>query len=174
MPGAGVSIDSCTVLIPQSADRDHRSIVMSVFAIVILSVLGGMFKVGRPDLVIESSLEGQRKLMNLQQNNHHSLMSSTDDPENGAAVAGTIFSAVIVYAVRHPPLEYLDFDRSMRAVRQPLLTSPPGVPCLLLLPGVPAQTTERVYCSLIAIKGMGDGQLTRRTQRLRHGVLHSH
>ena len=35
----------------------HCSIVMSIFAIVILSVLGGMFKVSRLDLGIESILE---------------------------------------------------------------------------------------------------------------------
>jgi ribonuclease kappa len=50
---------------------------MSAFAIVILSVIGLLFK-----------------------SNHHSMMGSTEDPPNGAAVAATVFSAVIVYAVR--------------------------------------------------------------------------
>lgn len=49
---------------------------MSVFAIVILSVIGALFK-----------------------SNHHSMMGSTEDPKDGAAVAVTVFSAVIVYAV---------------------------------------------------------------------------
>jgi ribonuclease kappa len=53
-----------------------NSIVMSVFAIVILSVIGALFK-----------------------SNHHSMMGSTEDPKDGAAVAVTVFSAVIVYAV---------------------------------------------------------------------------
>lgn len=58
------------------------SIVVSVFAIVILSVIGALFK-----------------------SNHHSLMGSTGDPpvDQGAAVAATVFSAVIVYAVRPIP-----------------------------------------------------------------------
>ncbi|KAG0650882.1 Uncharacterized protein D0Z07_2583 [Hyphodiscus hymeniophilus] len=53
-------------------------IVISVFAIVILSVIGALFK-----------------------SNHHSLMGSTDDPQvsQGPAVAATVFSAVIVYVV---------------------------------------------------------------------------
>jgi hypothetical protein len=51
--------------------------VISVFAIVILSVIGSLFK-----------------------SNHHSMMGSTDDPKDGPAVAATVFSAVIVYVVR--------------------------------------------------------------------------
>ncbi|KAL3424827.1 hypothetical protein PVAG01_04108 [Phlyctema vagabunda] len=51
-------------------------IVISVFAIVILSVIGALFK-----------------------SNHHSMMGSVDDPEDGPAVAATVFSAVIVYTV---------------------------------------------------------------------------
>ncbi|KAG9233255.1 hypothetical protein BJ875DRAFT_505505 [Amylocarpus encephaloides] len=51
-------------------------IVISAFAIVILSVIGSLFK-----------------------SNHHSMMGSQDDPTDGAAVAGTVFSAVIVYAL---------------------------------------------------------------------------
>ena len=39
-------------------------------------------------------------------------MSSTEDPENGPAVAGTIFSAVIVYAVRHVTLGFRDIHAS--------------------------------------------------------------
>jgi len=31
------------------------------------------------------------------------MMGSTEDPENGAAVAATVFSAVIVYVVRTYP-----------------------------------------------------------------------
>jgi len=49
---------------------------MSVFAIVILSVIGALFKTG-----------------------HHSMTGSTSDPQNGAAVAVTVFGAVAVYAV---------------------------------------------------------------------------
>ena len=49
---------------------------MSTFAIVILSVIGLLFKFG-----------------------HHSMMGSTDDPQDGAAVAATVFGAVIIYAV---------------------------------------------------------------------------
>jgi len=65
------------------------SIVLSVFAIVILSVIGALFK-----------------------SNHHSMMGSTEDPKDGPAVAATVFSAVIVYVVRtflhylHSPLAF--------------------------------------------------------------------
>ncbi|PSS27886.1 hypothetical protein M430DRAFT_38604 [Amorphotheca resinae ATCC 22711] len=51
-------------------------IVISAFAIVILSVIGSLFR-----------------------SNHHSMMGSTGDPKDGAAVAVTVFSAVVVYAV---------------------------------------------------------------------------
>jgi ribonuclease kappa len=51
--------------------------VLSVFAIVILSIIGALFK-----------------------SNNHAMMGSTDDPKDGAAVAATVFSAVIVYVVR--------------------------------------------------------------------------
>jgi ribonuclease kappa len=63
----------------------YCSIVISVFAIVILSVVGALFK-----------------------SNHHSLMGSTEDPpvNQGPAVAATVFSAVIVYAVRSLPKPY--------------------------------------------------------------------
>ncbi|KAK7752087.1 hypothetical protein SLS62_006053 [Diatrype stigma] len=52
-------------------------VVISVFAIVILSILGGLFRT-----------------------KHHEFVGGIEDPEDGPAVAGTIFTAVIVYAVR--------------------------------------------------------------------------
>lgn len=61
-----------------SPSNRGNSIVMSVFAIVILSVIGALFK-----------------------SNHHSMTGSTADPQDGAAVAATVFSAVAVYAVSH-------------------------------------------------------------------------
>ncbi|CZT47955.1 uncharacterized protein RSE6_08583 [Rhynchosporium secalis] len=51
-------------------------IVISCFAIVILSFIGALFKA-----------------------NHHSMTGTMEDPENHAAVAATVFSAVIVYAL---------------------------------------------------------------------------
>jgi len=33
-------------------------------------------------------------------NGHHSMMGSTEDPKDGKKVAGAVFGAVIVYAVR--------------------------------------------------------------------------
>ncbi|MCJ1446465.1 MAG: hypothetical protein MMC23_006970 [Stictis urceolatum] len=59
-----------------SAMNAWSCVVVSLFAIVILSIIGALFK-----------------------SNHHSMTGSEEDPENGAAVAGTIFTAVIVYAV---------------------------------------------------------------------------
>ncbi|KAK8095287.1 uncharacterized protein PG998_001917 [Apiospora kogelbergensis] len=48
--------------------------VISAFAIVILSVIGGLFR-----------------------SKHHSLTGHADDPADGPAVAGTVFIAVFVY-----------------------------------------------------------------------------
>lgn len=57
-----------------SSGQAYFCTVLSTFAIVILSVLGYLFKT-----------------------NHESMMGSVNDPEDGAAVAGTIFGAVFVY-----------------------------------------------------------------------------
>jgi len=51
-------------------------IVMSVFAVVILTTIGILF-----------------------QTSNHSVMSGVGDPEDGPVVARTVFGAVIVYAV---------------------------------------------------------------------------
>jgi len=59
-----------------SALNAWSCIVVSVFAIVILSTIGGLFR-----------------------SEHHSMMGSTDDPADGKAVAGSIFGAVVVYAL---------------------------------------------------------------------------
>ncbi|ROT39806.1 hypothetical protein SODALDRAFT_331924 [Sodiomyces alkalinus F11] len=58
-----------------SAFQAWSCTVISVFAIFILGVLGILFNA-----------------------NHHELVGGVEDPENGPAVAGTIFTAVIVYA----------------------------------------------------------------------------
>ncbi|KAI0022415.1 hypothetical protein F4780DRAFT_777790 [Xylariomycetidae sp. FL0641] len=50
-------------------------VVISVFAIIILSILGGLYRSG-----------------------HEEFVGGTGDPDNGGEVAGTIFVAVIVYA----------------------------------------------------------------------------
>ncbi|PGH31041.1 hypothetical protein GX50_06199 [[Emmonsia] crescens] len=49
--------------------------IISIFAVIILSILGSLFK-----------------------SNHHSITGSTKDPDNGPAVAASIFTAVVVYA----------------------------------------------------------------------------
>ena len=58
-----------------SAVQAWSCVVISVFAIIILSVLGLLFN-----------------------SNHHELVGGRDDPENGPAVASTIFVAVLIYA----------------------------------------------------------------------------
>jgi len=70
---------------------DDYSIVISCFAIVILSVIGALFKA-----------------------NHHSMTGTIEDPENHAAVAATVFSAVIVYAVR-PLLSHASHSPALSA-----------------------------------------------------------
>ncbi|KAI1481960.1 hypothetical protein K445DRAFT_356959 [Daldinia sp. EC12] len=50
-------------------------VVISAFAIVILSILGGLYR-----------------------HNHHEFVGGIEDPQDTKAVAGTIFTAVVVYA----------------------------------------------------------------------------
>ncbi|CZT21602.1 uncharacterized protein RCC_07465 [Ramularia collo-cygni] len=57
-----------------SAFNAWTCIVISVFAIIILSTIGGMFA-----------------------NNHHSLVGSHEDPPDGGKVATAVFSAVAIY-----------------------------------------------------------------------------
>ncbi|KAK7520764.1 hypothetical protein IWX49DRAFT_595698 [Phyllosticta citricarpa] len=59
-----------------SALNAWTCIVVSIFAIVILSVIGSLFKT-----------------------NNHVMMGSTEDPENGPVVAASVFGAVAVYGV---------------------------------------------------------------------------
>ncbi|TKA70454.1 hypothetical protein B0A55_10466 [Friedmanniomyces simplex] len=59
-----------------SAFNAWTCIAISLFAIVILSVIGSMFA-----------------------NGHHSLMGSDEDPEDGGKVAAAVFGAVGVYGV---------------------------------------------------------------------------
>ncbi|KAK5663407.1 hypothetical protein OQA88_3836 [Cercophora sp. LCS_1] len=58
-----------------SAMQAWSCVVISIFAIVILSTLGFLFKANHPELV-----------------------GGDEDPENGAAVATTVFTAVFIYA----------------------------------------------------------------------------
>ncbi|KAH8179920.1 hypothetical protein LIA77_01439 [Sarocladium implicatum] len=57
-----------------SAVQAWTCTVISVFAIVILSIIGGLYRAG-----------------------HEEFVGGVEDPEDGAAVSGTIFTAVIVY-----------------------------------------------------------------------------
>jgi ribonuclease kappa len=54
----------------------ENSIVLSVFAIVILSTIGALFKSGS-----------------------HTMLGGEEDPEDGNAVAGAVFGAVFIYIV---------------------------------------------------------------------------
>ncbi|KAI9924409.1 hypothetical protein ASPWEDRAFT_100898 [Aspergillus wentii DTO 134E9] len=58
-----------------SAMNAWSCVVISLFAIVILSVLGSLF-----------------------QSNHHGFTGSEGEPEDGPAVAASVFTAVVVYA----------------------------------------------------------------------------
>ncbi|KAG9200218.1 hypothetical protein B5807_10194 [Epicoccum nigrum] len=57
-----------------SAMNAWTCIVLSVFAIVILSTIGALFK-----------------------SNNHTMMGGEEDPEDGNAVAGAVFGAVFIY-----------------------------------------------------------------------------
>lgn len=91
-----------------------------MFAILILSILGLLFK-----------------------GNHHEMVGGIDDPENGPEVAATIFVAVLVYAVSRLVLM---FESS--CFRHPLTTLSPGLPCVLRPPGpaAPARKPARSDC----------------------------
>lgn len=105
------------------AKRPFRSIVISVFAIVILSTIGGMFASG-----------------------HHSMMGSEEDPKDGGKVAAAVFGAVVVYAVSKPIKMKLGLGYANSwEIRSVLTTSrdAPDLPPLLRLPGVHAQATKR-------------------------------
>ncbi len=60
-----------------SAMNAWTCIVLSVFAIVILSTIGALFKSGS-----------------------HTMLGGEEDPEDGNAVAGAVFGAVFIYIVR--------------------------------------------------------------------------
>lgn len=68
--------DTGSILRVHAHTKRTHSIVISVFAIVILSVIGSMFAHG-----------------------HHSMMGSDEDPTDGAQVATAVFGAVAVYGV---------------------------------------------------------------------------
>lgn len=59
-----------------SSGKAYFCTIISIFGIIILSVLGYLFNIG-----------------------HESMVGSINDPENGKEVAKTIFGAVIVYLV---------------------------------------------------------------------------
>jgi hypothetical protein len=59
-----------------SAMNAWTCIVLSVFAIVILSTIGALFKSGS-----------------------HTMLGGEEDPEDGNAVAGAVFGAVFIYVV---------------------------------------------------------------------------
>ena len=96
----------------------YFSIVVSVFAIVILSVIGALFKVRRVRLpfyvqnyyrellaeweTVTKYIFLARCMLTLGlQTGSHTMMGSKEDPADGGAVAGAVFGAVFIYIVRH-------------------------------------------------------------------------
>ncbi|KAM0699694.1 hypothetical protein Q7P36_000697 [Cladosporium allicinum] len=59
-----------------SAFNAWTCVVISIFAIIILSTIGSMFASG-----------------------HHIVMGSSEDPKDGKGVAAAVFGAVVVYGV---------------------------------------------------------------------------
>ncbi|RMY25042.1 hypothetical protein D0867_00987 [Hortaea werneckii] len=94
----------------------HPSIVISVFAIVILSAIGSMFAKG-----------------------HHTMMGSEEDPKDGGKVAAAVFGAVAVYGVRDK--EYPEKIRET-GNRIKWLTQQTGFPRVLRTPGLTAQEAK--------------------------------
>jgi hypothetical protein len=69
------------------------STVISFFAIIILTILGALYRSG-----------------------HEELVGGINDPTDGKAVSGTVFTAVFVYIVRFAPdiIRIPDFRQSTR------------------------------------------------------------
>jgi len=115
-----------------------NSIVISCFAIVILSVIGALFKA-----------------------NHHSMVGTINDPKDGAAVAGTVFSAVIVYAVRPTtPSIYTfrglkEYEKKNRRNHGRNLAdfSGTGFPFWMQLPGLASLARESKRCYYAFVTG---------------------
>jgi hypothetical protein len=80
---------------------------MSVFAIVILSTIGALFKVRlhsrRAATTMPSAIKGAAKptVLTSAQGNSKTVMGSDEDPKDGSAVAGAVFGAVFIYIVRY-------------------------------------------------------------------------
>ena len=79
-----------------------NSVVISIFAIIILSTIGAMFASG-----------------------NHTVMGSAEDPKDGKSVATAVFGAVIIYGVSscrktHPPCP-LEAGRKLRSVGPKLI-----------------------------------------------------
>ena len=92
-----------------------NSTVVSVFAIFILGIVGGLYRSG-----------------------HEEFVGGREDPDDGKAVSSTIFTAVIVYAVRiYPFLILADISKLTRWI---------GLSGILRLPGhasCPREPTRR-------------------------------
>ncbi|PYH86576.1 hypothetical protein BO82DRAFT_397742 [Aspergillus uvarum CBS 121591] len=80
-------------------------VVISLFAIVILSVLGSLFQVWhlislpttKPQPLHTPLKETAPTNPGHKQREHHSFTGGEEEPENGAAVAASIYTAVLVY-----------------------------------------------------------------------------
>lgn len=108
-------------------DRLGNSIVISVFAIVILSVIGSMFASG-----------------------NHAMMGSTEDPKDGKGVAAAVFGAVIVYGVCSGSFVQLWGERSTCA------DTTSGLPSLLRQSGFPTPETAGGRRDCAAVDYMAD------------------
>lgn len=120
------TLDDPTPNLVMLTSRLSDSVVISLFAIVILSVLGSLYgvcschishqSITSPNLRPESqtyiiiSIPRRQALMTSSsiQSNNHSFTGSEGEPEDGAAVAASIYTAVIVYVVRQSPPPLLE------------------------------------------------------------------
>jgi hypothetical protein len=81
---------------------------MSLFAIVILSVIGSLFKVRTLSTLYRAyhtldfyTMERMRTIeLTGVQSSSNIVMGSEEDPKDGGAVAGAVFGAVFIYIVR--------------------------------------------------------------------------
>ncbi|CAG7931505.1 unnamed protein product [Penicillium olsonii] len=117
-----------------SALNAWSCVVISLFAIVILSVLGSLFG-----------------------SNNHSFTGSDGEPEDGPAVAASIYTAVIVYIVRPSPSRDLTgstFAPMTKSVADSSSSSPTGFLLLLRFPGLPSHARQQGRRYILELNAM--------------------
>ncbi|CAI7578125.1 unnamed protein product [Penicillium bialowiezense] len=115
-----------------SALNAWSCVIISLFAIVILSVLGSLYGSNSP-----------------------SFTGSEGEPEDGPAVAASIYTAVIVYVVRQPPSRHpmgSSLAPTKESATDSLLFCLSGFLRLLRPPGIPPHARQQGWRDIAALR----------------------